>query len=133
MSVPTPWPYQTPRTAPRPARHSDDSRPAGLRPTRRRDRSGRLIEVCFIGDLARALGKSTATIRRWERVGWLPKSPYVQAVRGGPPRRLYPVRWVMGLTALAEEEGIAHRKPASINTTSFERRARELHEQIFGI
>ena len=131
MSVSTPWPYSSPRLAPQARQRPSEARLDCLHPKRLVDRTGRAIEVCAIGDLARALGKSPATIRRWERDGVIPRSPYVKAVRGGAPRRMYPVPWVTGLAALAEAEGIACRKPANISATSFERLARELHAEIF--
>jgi len=97
------------------------------------DGSDRVVDVCTIGELARALGKSTATIRRWERSGWLPKSPYWQRVKGGRgPRRLYPVGWVVALVTIAEAEGLANRKPACIERTNFTALARESYRELFG-
>lgn len=37
---------------------------------------GKQMEFYYIGDLARALGKSVKTIRYWEQKAFIPKSPY---------------------------------------------------------
>lgn len=46
------------------------------KPIRKRLRNGREIEFFEIGDLAAALGRPVVTIRRWERLGYIPTAPY---------------------------------------------------------
>ena len=38
--------------------------------------SGSTLEMCTIGELAKALDKSPSTLRVWEHNGWLPKTKY---------------------------------------------------------
>ncbi len=71
-------------------------------------------------------------IRRWERQGVLPPTPFKQRVRRGPSRRLYPTAWIEGVVAIAEEEGLIGRKPACLARTGFTARAQELHRRLFG-
>jgi hypothetical protein len=96
------------------------------------DAGGVRHEVCYVGPFASRLGKSAATVRRWERLGILPESPFEQRIRRGPGRRLYTLPWVEGIVAIAESEGLAGRKPACIDATNFTARARELHRELFG-
>lgn len=44
--------------------------------------NGREEQMFTIGELAKALGKSTPTVRMWENRGWIPKPRY----RGAPPK-----------------------------------------------
>ncbi len=37
---------------------------------------GKQMEFYYIGDLARALGKSVKTVRYWEQKAFIPRSPY---------------------------------------------------------
>lgn len=84
-----------------------------------------------IGALACALGKSPFTIRRWERLGHLPPSPLVQAVAGGPPRRLFLTKQIHGIVDIAEQERVAHRKPAKLADTAFTARVEALYARLF--
>jgi len=97
-----------------------------------RDARGRRFEVHYIGELAARLGKSSHTIRRWERQGILPPTPCEQPVRRGPARRLYPPAWIEGVVAIAEDEDLIGRKPACLERTCFTARAPELHRRLFG-
>ena len=130
--LPTPWPYTGPRRPPRPL--SVATRPAaqGRRPFRFRDAQGNQIEAHYIGEFATPLGKSAATIRRWERQGVLPPTPFKQHVRRGRNRRLYPLPWIDGVVAIAQDENLIGRKPACMKNTNFTARARELHRRLFG-
>jgi len=130
--LPTPWPYTGPRRPPRPL--SVATRPAaqGRRPIRFRNAQGDLFEAHYVGEFAAQLRKSAATIRRWERQGVLPPSPVKQRLRRGPARRLYPLPWIEGVVAIAEDEGLVGCKPACIKNTRFTARAQELHRRLFG-
>ncbi len=97
-----------------------------------RDAQGRRFEVHYIGELAARLGKSSHTIRRWERQGILPPTRCEQPVRRRPARRLYPTAWIDGVVAIAEDEDLIGRKPACLENTGFTARAQELHRQLFG-
>lgn len=81
---------------------------------------GSLHRFYRIGELARALGRSSETIRRWERYGWLPRPPRTGTasnVRG--QRRAYPADFAEAVVDIAEEEGIIGRKVASFSRTKF--------------
>ncbi len=97
-----------------------------------RDAQGRRSEAYYIGELAARLGKSSHTIRRWEREGVLPATPFEQRVRRRPARRLYPTAWIDGVVALAEDEDLIGRKPSCLERTGFTTRAQELHRRLFG-
>lgn len=84
-----------------------------------------------MGALAEALGKSTATLRRWERLGFLPQTPLVVRVRGGAPRRVYTTEMIEGLVAIATEERVLARKPATLDGTAFAEKAAALCAQLF--
>ena len=94
-------------------------------------RDGAVVEVFGTGALACALGKSSYSIRRWERLGHLPPSPLVQRVAAGPPRRLFLREQVEGIVAIAEQERVAHRKPARIASTAFTVRVEEFYARLF--
>ena len=97
-----------------------------------RDPEGRVFQAHYIGELAARLGKSSHTIRRWEREGVLPPTPAEQRVRRGPARRLYPPHWIDGVVAIAEDEDLIGCKPACLERTGFTARAQELHRVLFG-
>lgn len=132
MSSTTPWPYSGARQSPRPvSRPQTELRDWAARPKRLRRRDGTVIEVYCIGALALALGKSSFTLRRWERLGHLPPTPLLQRVTGGPPRRLFTAAQIQGLVMIAEQEGLAGRKPACIAETHFTLRVTELYRNLF--
>ena len=100
---------------------------------------GKDMELFGVNALARALGRTTSTIKHWERKGWLPKTNlrlpmqlrsgikkhYVQGmdVRG---RRLYTHAFIEGIVRLAEETGVIH--PGTyMEETDFPQRARDLY------
>jgi len=130
--LPTPWPYTGPRPPPRPLSAAPRPAAEGRRPMRFRDAQGRRSEAYYIGELAARLGKSSHTIRRWEREGVLPATPFEQRVRRRPARRLYPTTWIDGVVAIAEDEDLIGRKPACLERTGFTARAQELHRRLFG-
>jgi len=97
-----------------------------------RDARGRRFEAHYIGELAARLGKSSHTIRRWERQGILPTAPFEQPLRRGPARGLYPPAWIEGVVAIAEDEDLIGRKPACLERTGLTARTQELHRRLFG-
>lgn len=132
MNRATPWPFDYPRQQPRPVAGSPEAAPAWARYGRWLCRTnGERIEVHPIRAMAEALGKSSFTIRRWERDGVLPPTPLVLGVSGGPPRRLYTTGQIAGVAELAAEEGVAHRKPCDIAATTFTPRVRLLYAEFF--
>jgi|SRR6267142_611116 len=69
---------------------------------------GKETEFFSIGQLGKALGnRSPVTLRKWEREGILPKSPYTKPSndpRGR--RRMYTRGMVEGLVKIARDEGV---------------------------
>ena len=132
MSTNTPWPYAAPRHSPSPLSHGRPEQPDwAAHPKRMRRRDGTVVEVFGTGALAHALGKSSFTIRRWERLGILPETPLEQRVADGPPRRLFLREQIQGIVAIAEQERLAHRNPARIADTAFTARVERLYERLF--
>ena len=103
-----PWWY-TPLPPPRTV--AFDERDWCRRPKTYRHRPGTWF---FVGQLAEALGRSAATIRRWERLGWIPRSPHFQhgitTVDGVENicgrRRLYTEAMIEVAVRIAAEEGL---------------------------
>ena len=114
------------------ALHRPPTASQGRRPFRFRDAQGNQIEAHYIGEIATQLEKRAATIRRWERQGVLPPTPFKQHVRRGPNPRVYPLPWIEGVVAIAKDEGLVGRKTACMKNTHFTARARELHRRLFG-
>lgn len=90
--------------------------------------NGQPVELYPLGALARALNRSTVTVRKWEQEGILPTSPYIMPShdpRG--QRRLYTREQIESLRTVAEEEGLlepnARGKWKSIEQTQFRDRA----------
>lgn len=68
---------------------------------------GQDVEFFTIGMVARALGRSAATLREWEAHGVIPKARYrTNSKDPKKARRLYTRAQVEGIVALAHEEGL---------------------------
>jgi hypothetical protein len=93
---------------------------------------GKQVEFFTIGQLAKALGREPVTIRKWEREGILPRSPYAapsEDPRGR--RRLYTREMIQGIVNIAQEENmfeISRRVP--IRRTNFTARVVDLFRQL---
>lgn len=90
-------------------------------------------EFFSIGQLGKALGnRSAVTLRKWEREGILPKSPFTRPsedVRGR--RRMYTRSMVEGLRRIAQEEGVLlPDKGKRLSGTAFAIKAAELFRKI---
>lgn len=68
--------------------------------------------------VATALGKSVGTVRRWERDGVMPRTPYIRAVQGSEHgRRLYSDEQLELIRWAAERSGVVGRKPFELAET----------------
>jgi hypothetical protein len=90
---------------------------------------GQEVEFFTIGALAQALDREVVTIRKWERLGYIPKATY----RAGGKRqdRLYTRAQIEGLVAIARDEGLFPRaKRLVIGDTRFTDRAIHLFHSL---
>jgi hypothetical protein len=89
---------------------------------------GVVREFYYVGALAAALGRSSATIRRWERLGVLPATPF-RMIREHPgsTRRLYTESMIQAIVAIAESEGVLDAKVASFANNKFSARVWEVY------
>lgn len=90
-------------------------------------------EFFSIGQLGKALGnRSAVTLRKWEREGILPKSPYTKPStdpRGR--RRMYTRAMVEGLVKIAKEEGVwLPDKGKRLSETMFQQKALRLFKSL---
>lgn len=94
---------------------------------------GKETEFFSIGQLGKALGnRSPVTLRKWEREGILPKSPYTKPSsdpRG--KRRMYTRAMVEGLVKIAREEGVLWPdKGRRLSETMFQAKAVTLFKSL---
>jgi len=94
---------------------------------------GKEQEFFSIGQLGKALGnRSAVTLRKWEREGILPKSPYTKPSddpRGR--RRMYTRAMVEGLVKIAKEEGVwLPDKGRRLSETMFQQKAVRLFKTL---
>lgn len=94
---------------------------------------GSEMPMYSIGELARALGRKSGTIRKWEDLGILPKSTYVlnPGTQQGR-RRMYSSEQVIGIVTIASEEGILYFPRKAIRETAFVDRVRQLFNRLLG-
>jgi len=73
--------------------------------------NGTPVTLLTIGHCARALHRSTATIKSWERIGLFPPAPFWQRPNGTPAarRRLYPLDFVKALPMLGDRYKLGKR------------------------
>lgn len=86
-----------------------------------------------IGELAQNLNRSSATVRRWEHLGFIPPATFIKPGKGRNPhgrRRLYSEAQVRGLLRIAEEEGILENPKAVIAGTKFVTKSFALFKEL---
>ncbi len=92
---------------------------------------GELREFHLVGALAEALGRTSQTIRWWERTGVLPPLPcWTHHIDPRARRRLYLREIIEGVVRIAAEEGVLHARPAAFRKTRFPQRCFELYGTI---
>jgi hypothetical protein len=68
------------------------------------------IEVVSIGYVARALGRTTWTVKSWQRIGLLPNAPWLLDPEiSNLRRRLFPVTFVEALAVIAKRNHLGRR------------------------
>lgn len=69
--------------------------------------NGVSTEFFFTGAVAVALGRKPATIRLWERKGWIPPATYRTPAKGTRPgKRLYTRAQIEGMIEIAQDVGL---------------------------
>jgi len=93
--------------------------------------NGEIVELYFVGALAAALGRCSASVRRLERDGVLPPAPF-QIARGldGTKRRCYARQHIERIVAIADDEGVLGRKVADYRRTAFTARVQEAYREL---
>lgn len=90
---------------------------------------GKEVEFFTIGALAKALNRTVGSIRKWERLGYIPKATYRSA--GERQNRLYTRPQVEGMRAIAQEEGLLDpRKHVVVSDTRFTERVVNLFHAL---
>jgi hypothetical protein len=75
--------------------------------------NGKMQTLCTVGELARALNRTTHTVRRWERSGLIPRAPLIlDPATACARRRLYPLELIEALRQLVQEERFGRRRPS---------------------
>ena len=93
--------------------------------------NGTSLDLYAIGDLARMLGREPVTIRKWERLGILPKTPYTIAypnLLGA--RRLYTADMILGIVRIAREERVLVMYSGDFRRTAFTARCKALFTEL---
>lgn len=95
------------------------------------DVDGELREFFGIGAVAKALGRSPITLRKWEAEGIIPPAGFrITGKTSNGNRRLYTRAQVEGMVRIADEEGILEHegRGVHISTTKFTARVKELFD-----
>lgn len=84
-----------------------------------------------IGVLADALERKPPAIRKWERLGYLPKPRITTPGRTyHGQQRLYTRELIEGIVKIAGEEGLTGAANRNVSATRFEERVRELFKEL---
>jgi hypothetical protein len=110
-----------------------DGSPGSLGTPRLFTAGARDVEMFTVGQLARAVGRKSVSIRRWEQEGIIPAAPFFKRgidndARG--QRRYYSRAHVEGIMRIAEEEGILYDLRKIIAETKFSERVHALFREL---
>lgn len=92
--------------------------------------NGKFLDLYAVGDLAQMLGREAGTMRKWERNGILPKTPYTIAyphLLGA--RRLYTAEMILGIVAIARAEKVLVMYSGDFRRTQFTTRCKQLFKE----
>lgn len=92
---------------------------------------GVLTRFYTVGVLADALERKPPAVRKWERLGYIPETPYRSPGRTkNGQRRLYTRAQIEGLVELAREEGLVGESNRNVSATAFPARAAALFKEL---
>lgn len=91
---------------------------------------GKLTRFYTVDVLADMLGRKSQTMRKWERLGYLPHTKYRKPGRGEHgKRRLYTRPVIDGVVRIAHEEGITTEN-RNVSATNFPARVLALFQEL---
>ena len=91
---------------------------------------GKETQFYTVDVLADMLGRKSQTMRKWERLGYLPRTKYRKPGRGEHgKRRLYTRPVIEGVVRIAHEEGITT-KNRNVSATNFPARVLALFQEL---
>lgn len=91
--------------------------------------NGVIMPMLAVGDLATMMGRRSVTMRKWERLGILPRTPFVQSFTDGlGARRLYTKGMALGTVKIAREENVLVMYSSFVRKTQFTPRVKALFE-----
>lgn len=85
------------------------------------EHEGKRTTFLKVGELAKVLGRSADTVRRWEKDGVIPKATFVMRQDANTVVRLYSVQQAFGLKKLVREFKVVR---GTIIPDEFKRRAK---------
>ena len=96
---------------------------------------GREVELFTIGQVARILNREPVTLRKWERLGTIPKATFVKPGANKDPRgrrRLYSRPQAEALLRIAMEEKILYNPNVQISKTQFTPKVFKAFKELVG-
>lgn len=92
---------------------------------------GVLTRFYTVGTLADLLERKPPTIRKWEKLGYIPAPKYVTPGRNYHGRkRLYTREAIEGIVEIAREEGITGESNRNVSATNFTARVTTLFKEL---
>ncbi len=92
---------------------------------------GKTVRFYTIGTLAAALERKPPTIRKWERLGYIPLAEWHTPGRTlHGQKRLYTRPEIEGMVRIADEEGLLGAFNRNVSATNFPARVRKLFKEL---
>lgn len=92
---------------------------------------GKQVKFYGISVLAGKLERGSAAMRKWERLGYLPPTPYRSpGVAPNGQRRMYTRAQIEGLVTIAKQEGLLGDYIRNVSATDFPTKAARLFKRL---
>lgn len=92
---------------------------------------GKRVKFYGISVLAGKLERGSAAMRKWERLGYLPPTPYrTPGVAPNGQRRMYTREQIEGLVTIAKQEGLLGESIRNVSATDFTTKAFRLFKRL---